>query len=73
MALTAVVDEATRTSHVRFAFEAGLWLGEMEIRAGKRDAGRARLTAIGKGATAKGFVLMAGKANAAVERLKSES
>ena len=58
-ALTAVVDEATRTSHVRFAFEAGLWLGEMEIRAGKRDAGRARLTAIGKGATAKGFVHMA--------------
>jgi serine/threonine protein kinase/tetratricopeptide (TPR) repeat protein/TolB-like protein len=69
--LTAIVDEATKSDHVRFALEAGVWLGEMEIRSGKRDAGRARLAAIGKDATAKGFAHIARKVTAALARSKA--
>ncbi len=66
--LTAVVDEAAKSGHVRFGYDAGLWLAEMEIRAGKRTAGRARMEAIRKDATAKGFVNIARKVTAALER-----
>jgi hypothetical protein len=66
--LTAVVEEATRSGHIRLSFEARLWLAEIEIRSGARDLGRAHLAAIEKDATAKGFALIARKGHAALER-----
>ena len=46
-------------------FEAALALGQIEIEAGKTSAGRARLQALEKDATAHGFLLIAKKAAAA--------
>jgi len=60
--------EATRYGFVGYQFEAGLSLGEMEAKSGppRRAAGRARLQALAKDATAEGFLLIARKAAAAL-------
>lgn len=44
-----------------------LALGEIEMKSGKAAAGRARLEALEKDATAKGFLLIARKAAAALK------
>ena len=54
--------EATRNHLLELQFEAALALGEIEIEATKAGAGRARLQALEKAATAHGFLLIARKA-----------
>jgi tetratricopeptide (TPR) repeat protein len=66
--LTAVVDEAVTSGHIRLSFEARLWLAEIELRSGARDLGREHLAGVGKDAKAKGFALIAGKAQSALAR-----
>ena len=63
--LKAVVDEAAKARMLPDEFEARLALGEIEIKSGKRDVGRARLATLEKDATAKGFLLIAHKASVA--------
>jgi serine/threonine protein kinase/tetratricopeptide (TPR) repeat protein len=63
--LRDMVDEATRRGHLGLAFEARLALGEMELRAGIVEAGRARLNTLQKEAGAKGFALIARQAREA--------
>jgi eukaryotic-like serine/threonine-protein kinase len=57
--------EATRNQLLELQFEAALALGEIEIASAKASAGRARLQALEKDATAHGFLLIARKAAAA--------
>jgi hypothetical protein len=66
--LQAVADEATRKGYRTLAFNARLALGEIELRAGAREAGRTRLAALGQEAAARGFALIASKARAAAAR-----
>lgn len=54
--------EATRAGFVTYQFEIRLALGELEMKSGRAGAGRARLLALEKDATAKGFALIAAKA-----------
>jgi eukaryotic-like serine/threonine-protein kinase len=56
--------EATRNHLTKLLFEAALALGETEIESGKATAGRARLQALEKDATARGFLLIARQAAA---------
>jgi tetratricopeptide (TPR) repeat protein len=63
--LEASLAEATTSGFVVHQFDARLALGEIEIRSGKATAGRARLGALEKDATARGFRLVARKAAAA--------
>lgn len=53
---------ATKVGLVRLQFEARLVRGEIELKGGSKDAGRARLGALEKEANAKGFSLIARKA-----------
>jgi hypothetical protein len=64
--LQATVDEATKNGYLRLAFQARLPLGEMEMRSGARDAGRAHLLRLKKEAAEKGFGLIARKAQIAL-------
>jgi DNA-binding winged helix-turn-helix (wHTH) protein/tetratricopeptide (TPR) repeat protein len=57
--------EATRNHLLELQFEAALALGEIEIESAKVGAGRARLQALERDATAHGFLLIARKAAAA--------
>jgi tetratricopeptide (TPR) repeat protein/DNA-binding winged helix-turn-helix (wHTH) protein/TolB-like protein len=57
--------EATRNHLLELQFEAALALGETEIESAKVGAGRARLQALERDATAHGFLLIARKAAAA--------
>jgi eukaryotic-like serine/threonine-protein kinase len=60
--LIAIVAEAKQTGLLQYQFEARLELGEIEIRSGKIGSGRARLAALQRDATSKGFLLIARKA-----------
>lgn len=51
--------------------EARLGLGEIEMKSGQTAVGRARLKALAKDARAKGFLLIARKADAATARVTS--
>ncbi|HEY2943204.1 MAG TPA: tetratricopeptide repeat protein [Vicinamibacteria bacterium] len=62
--LQAVRAEAEKADRRGLSFEAQLALGEVELRAGQSAAGRARLEALEREATARGFRLVAGKAAA---------
>jgi hypothetical protein len=53
---------ATKHGFVPEQLEARLALGEIEMKSGASDAGRARLAALEKDAQAKGFLLIARKA-----------
>jgi serine/threonine protein kinase/tetratricopeptide (TPR) repeat protein/TolB-like protein len=64
--LQSADDEATRSGYFRLAYDARLALGTIEIRAGQDRSGRARLENLKKEAAAKGFVLIARKAQAAL-------
>lgn len=54
--------EAAENHYASLQLEAALTLGEIEIESGQASAGRARLEALEKDATARGFGLMARKA-----------
>ncbi len=60
--LEATLAEASKYGYLDYQFEARLALGEIEVKSGKADAGRARLEALQKEAAAKGFGLIARKA-----------
>jgi tetratricopeptide (TPR) repeat protein/TolB-like protein len=66
--LQVTLDESIRRGYRRQAFEARLHVGQMEIRAGKQDAGRARLTKLAAEAGERGFARLAQKADAALKR-----
>lgn len=61
-ALDAVVREATDLGLLALQLEARLALGEVELAAGERTAGRARLEALAEEARARGFGLIARQA-----------
>jgi tetratricopeptide (TPR) repeat protein/tRNA A-37 threonylcarbamoyl transferase component Bud32/TolB-like protein len=65
-ALRDASNDAAREGLTGVLFQARLALGQLEIEAGQRAAGRARLLALQKEAAAKGFLLVARKAAAAV-------
>lgn len=60
--LEATLAEAKKYSLVRYQFEARLALGEIETESGQTAAGRARLDALERDSTAKGFGLIARQA-----------
>jgi class 3 adenylate cyclase/tetratricopeptide (TPR) repeat protein len=66
--LEATLSEATRTGFQAVQFEARLALGEAELESGDKSAGRRRLAALQKDATAKGFLQIARKAKAMAGR-----
>ena len=63
-ALETTRERATRQGYVGLELEARLRLGEVELRAGKANYGRARLEQLQKDAEAKGFLLIARKTRA---------
>jgi hypothetical protein len=65
-ALETVRTEATHFGYTGYDLEARLRIGEIELRSGKTNAGRARLEEVSKDAQAKGFLLVVRKANAAL-------
>ena len=64
--LENVRGDASRHGYAGFEFESRLNLGELELRSGKANAGRARLQQLQTDARNKGFLLIARKANAAL-------
>jgi len=60
--LRTAVQEAEQAGLLGRQLEATLALGEVEIKSGKKDAGKARLQALEKDAKGKGFVLIAQRA-----------
>lgn len=62
--LNRVIVETTKAGFVGLQFEARLALGEIEMKSGQVDAGRARLAILAKEANAKGYLLMVRKAEA---------
>jgi tetratricopeptide (TPR) repeat protein len=66
--LRAVVDEATRRRYIRLALRARLALADVELRAGDRDSAGTHLAALRDDAAARGFVLVARRAQATLDR-----
>jgi hypothetical protein len=66
-ALRAVVDETTRSGHLRLALEARLYLGQAEFQANQPHAARTHLERLKKEASAKGFRLIVRKATTALD------
>jgi eukaryotic-like serine/threonine-protein kinase len=62
--LESILAEQTQLGDIPLQFEARFALGEIEMKSGNTAAGRARLAALEKEATAKGFLLIAHKAHA---------
>jgi hypothetical protein len=60
-----VLAEATAASVVDVQFKARLAIGQLEMASGQTEAGRQRLRALAREASAKGFRLIARKARAA--------
>jgi tetratricopeptide (TPR) repeat protein/tRNA A-37 threonylcarbamoyl transferase component Bud32/TolB-like protein len=65
--LEMIVAELAKTHRVSDQFASRLALGEMEMKSGRRSFGQARLAALEKEATSKGFLLTARKAQAAAK------
>ncbi len=63
--LEVVVTQLAKVHRISDQFEARLALGEIEMKSGKSAPGRARLAALEKEATTKGFLLIARKARVA--------
>jgi tetratricopeptide (TPR) repeat protein/tRNA A-37 threonylcarbamoyl transferase component Bud32/TolB-like protein len=66
--LEAMISQAKRYGCMACEFEARLALGELEIRSAHVASGRAQLAQLEKDSTAKGFLLIAAKAHAAVAK-----
>ncbi len=60
--LKGALEDATKSGFVTYQFDARLAMGEIETKSGRTAAGRARLAALGKDATARGFTRIAQKA-----------
>src|SRR5262249_16307257 len=60
--LRSVIDRAMKLGSVSYALQARLALGEVEVKAGKRIAGRATLVEIQRDAKTRGFTLIARQA-----------
>jgi|HubBroStandDraft_1064217.scaffolds.fasta_scaffold04677_5 serine/threonine protein kinase/tetratricopeptide (TPR) repeat protein len=65
--LESILAQQTQLGDVPLQFEARLALGEIEVKSGDFASGRSRLTALENDANAKGFVLTARKAHAALQ------
>jgi len=63
--LEALAAKASQAGLALYDLEARLMLGEMELRSGRAEAGRARLRAAETEATARGLALLARRARAA--------
>jgi tetratricopeptide (TPR) repeat protein len=66
--LNSTLSESVALGDVPTQLEARLALGELEMRTGKLDAGRARLAPLEKEAAAKGFLLISRKAASAAQK-----
>jgi tetratricopeptide (TPR) repeat protein len=66
--LEGALTEAQRYGFVPIEFDIRLALGEIEMKSGKPDAGRARLAALQKEAGDRGFLLVAQKAQVAASK-----
>ena len=64
-AIESALADATKQNLTGIQLEARLGIGEIEMKSGDRTNGRARLAALQKDATAKGFLLIARKSAAA--------
>lgn len=64
--LDATLAEAAKFGFVKYQYEARLARGEIEMQSGEAAAGRAQLARLQHEAKAKGFLLIARKAAAAV-------
>lgn len=64
--LRSAIATAHRMGTIGYEFEARLVLGEIEMRHGSEKSGGLRLQQLQKDARAKGFLLMAQKANVAL-------
>lgn len=62
--LQAVIEQTEKSGHLTYQMEASLALGEIEMKASKRNSGLARLEALENTAKTKGFVLIARQASA---------
>jgi hypothetical protein len=71
--LNAVMGEARKLGYVSYELESTLVMGEIEINSGKAAAGKTRLEALEKEATAKGFRLVAQKAATLCKRKRGVS
>jgi len=60
--MESALADATKQNLTSIQLEARLGMGELEMKSGDRTNGRARLAALQKDATAKGFLLIARKA-----------
>jgi hypothetical protein len=63
--LDAALAAATKSGLMQWQLKALLAIGELELKSGKVPAGRARLAALEKDATANSYLLIARKARAA--------
>jgi serine/threonine protein kinase/tetratricopeptide (TPR) repeat protein/TolB-like protein len=63
--LETALAEAKEKNCLPYQFEARLALGELEMKSGKSTSGRARLAALERDATGKGFLLIVRRAHAA--------
>jgi hypothetical protein len=71
--LKSVISNTTRIGSIPPQLRARLALGEIEITSGRAASGRARLTALAKDATVKGFLSIARKAKTSVRRDHGEN
>jgi eukaryotic-like serine/threonine-protein kinase len=71
--LTRIADESKRAGLVGLEFEARLALGEVEVQAGRRAQGLARLQSVEAAARGRGYLNVANKAAAARLRLRTPS
>jgi tetratricopeptide (TPR) repeat protein/TolB-like protein len=65
--LQAVADESAKGGSVRTVLEARMLQAQIEVRSGRLAAGRRHLAAVKRDAAAKGFVLLADKAQTALD------
>lgn len=69
--LQSLLAWADSLGNVELQFEARLALGQVEMKTGKTAAGQARLAELSKEATAKGYILIAHKADSALREAPS--
>jgi tetratricopeptide (TPR) repeat protein/TolB-like protein len=65
--LQTIADESVKSGSIRTAFEARLLQAQIEVRSGQLATGRRHLASVKKDAAAKGFMLLADKAQAALD------
>jgi hypothetical protein len=71
--LKTTLAEAMKCGFVNYQMDAGLALGEIEMKFGKTSTGHARLAILEKEATAKGFLRIARKAHDITQQYETKS